>query len=201
MVRKLTIILLAAIAIATGRLALRVAIERLANTDPATLTQVSFAQSSAILTSADGNAQLVLPPGWQEEHELNEAAILQASKLSDELYLVVHAYDKTDFAAANLQENAKVLLEDIKQAVRDAEVISLADIQSINGNPAIQHKVKATVDGWSIVFISTFVETSDRYYQIYAWTLASQFESSQAELQQAIQGFQEVQPAALSLVK
>lgn len=161
------------------------------STDVSSLVPISFNQGTPLLSS-DGKVQIMLPSGWAKTNGLNDRAILQASKASDEVYLFIASYNKTDFSETELEKNAAIFLNNLRQTFINSEISAPTATKQVNGNSAIQYKINGTFDGFNFTALSTVIETPTSYYQIYAWTLASQFADNQTEMQEVIQSFQEV---------
>lgn len=159
---------------------------------------ISFNQPTPVVSS-DGKVQITLPSDWSEASDLNDHAILQAAKALDEVYLIIVSYDKTDFSETGLEENVAIFLDELKQVTMNAEISEPTATKQINGNAAIQYKVNATFEGLNFTALSTLVETPMNYYQLYTWTLASQFADKQPEMQRIIQSFQEVSTTATTV--
>jgi hypothetical protein len=56
----------------------------------------------------------------------------------------------------------------------------------INGNPALQYEIHASVDEIQVTYLHTTLETAEHFHQILAWTLQSRFASNSSELQQVV---------------
>lgn len=151
------------------------------------------AAAQNVLVGSDGVSQITLPDGWVEDRELHDSAEIQASKRADEMYVIVLSENKADFQDLTLEQHSEITRGLLLQSLTDAEVTGPTAVTSVQGNPTLQYQIRGAIDGINVVYLHTTVETPDSYHQILAWTLPSQFEANDPQLQEIIQSFREAQ--------
>lgn len=153
--------------------------------------EVVKSQTPQTLTATDGSCQITVGGDWRVEPELNKEAVVQAAKLTSELYVVVIREDKTDFGdEASLEYFTELVHGNYKETISQS-VISDALPANINGFQAKQFEVSGEIDKIKLKYLIATVETPESYYQIITWTLASRYESNKDALQAVIYSFKE----------
>lgn len=146
--------------------------------------------SSAVLKSTDGQSQIALPGGWKPDRALHANANLAASNRAEEMYVIVLSENKSDFDQMSLEQNSEITRKGLVEAAKSVQTSEPQKL-TINGSPALQYEISATVDNLHIVYLHTTVETAANYHQIVAWSLRSRFEKAKAALQNVIASFRE----------
>lgn len=155
--------------------------------------------SEQVLTGTDGETEITLPKGWQEDRDLHDEAQIQASDRSRELYVIVLSESKQDFPEPiTLSKHSEITRDILIENLTDPQVSGPTNVTSIDGNSAVQYKIQGTISGIAVTYLHTTVETPDYYNQILAWTLPEKFDNYQAELQQVVASFHEIRPASAS---
>ncbi|MGF1521065.1 MAG: hypothetical protein ACFBSF_01925 [Leptolyngbyaceae cyanobacterium] len=155
--------------------------------------------NSTPLQNVETGIELTLPSAWAQDIRLHDSAELQASDVSNELYIVVVAEDDRTLNRLGLQENAaryRQLLINQLQSFQGQSPTEVAFIGE-DTNFANQYEIRGTVDDdTSIVYLHTTVVTEDRYYQIVAWTTPEQYTVHKSELQAITDTFREMDSAS-----
>lgn len=147
--------------------------------------------AGTVLSSSEGNSQITLPEGWVEDRELHEEAQIQASDRSRELYILVLSEDKSDFGSdMTLAKHSEITRGILTDNLTDVSISGPTEVTTVNGNAATQYQIDGTISGINVTYLHTTVETPERYNQVLAWTLPSDFEKNKAEMQQVIASFQ-----------
>jgi hypothetical protein len=163
---------------------------------PATI-DISQKSTDMILKSTDGQSQIILPGGWKEHPKLNDAAQLQASNLTKNLYVVVLTESKEDFDNLSLAEHSAITRNRLLESLTAYEVKGPWNL-NIKGTPAIQFEIRGLAKNFNVAYLHTTVETAKNFHQILAWTSKSGFEKNRAELERIIDSFLEIQAGTAS---
>ena len=147
-------------------------------------------KTSTILRNQNSSIQITLPKGWREDKELHEDADLQASNRADEKYVIILSDSKEDFEKMSLSEHSEITRGSIIKILTAPQVTGPVEL-TINDLPAIQYEIRGSTDNINVVYLHTTVETSQKFYQILAWTVKSRFEKNKSELQEVTNSFQE----------
>ncbi len=164
------------------------------DTPPPAVTQApnsSPQPANNVLVSSDGQSQVTLPEGWLSDRELHESAEIQASQRGQEMYLIVLSENKEDFQDLTLEQHSEITRQLLVESLSDSQVTGPSEVTEIGEKPAIQYEIRGSVEGVNVAYLHTTVETADRYHQILAWTLPSNFSRSEAQLQAIVQSFRE----------
>ncbi|HSA59597.1 MAG TPA: hypothetical protein VLJ37_07930 [bacterium] len=143
------------------------------------------------LKSADGRIQITLPAGWKQDRALHATAELAASNRAGEMYVIVLSDNKSDYDEMSLEKNSEITRTALLEGTKSPQTSGPQRL-TINGSPALQYEIQATVDNLHIVYLHTTVETAGYYHQILAWTLRSRFEKAKPVLQEVIASFREI---------
>ena len=65
---------------------------------------------------------------------------------------------------------------------------------TIDGYKALRYEIRAPHNNVNLVRIITTVETDQHFYQVWAWTLSSRFDSNKGILRQVTNSLKEVGP-------
>ncbi|MEM8544375.1 MAG: hypothetical protein AAGF66_10355 [Cyanobacteria bacterium P01_H01_bin.119] len=146
--------------------------------------------SSNLLRASSDRAQVELPAGWQAFPRLNPTADIAAAREGADLYLIVLAESKSEIGPGFSLENVSAFYRrQFTEGLQNAGQVQ-SDTPAIATYPAVQFRVDGALDGTTITALHTTVEAGQYYYQIIAWTKATQYGDFVAELQRAIGGFQ-----------
>lgn len=158
------IILLFTIAVATG-------------CDPA------GSSGPASFTSNDGSVTVNTPAGWSN-YDSHDDGDLEIGNVSNDCYFLLLSENRSDYAGT-LQEHSDDTRSMLLQGATNVTQTGPKQL-TINGFPAIQYNISATVDRLNIVYLHTTIQTNEKYHQTLAWTSASGFTKHESELQAII---------------
>lgn len=146
------------------------------------------------LASTDGQSRITLPSGWKEDQSLHEKAEMGAANRLGEMYIIVLTEDRQDFKNMNLDKHSEITRGMLTREAQDVQIGPPVRL-TINGYPAVQYEIKASVDNVNVVYLHTTVETPKNFHQIVSWTLRSRYDKNRPELQQVIESFKEIPKA------
>ncbi|MCR2804152.1 RDD family protein [Paenibacillus soyae] len=141
--------------------------------------------------SLDGKFQVTADDSWSLQDDLHDEADLSIGNMFAEKYMVVLTQPKSDF-------DADFTLDDFSGQV----VNSFAEGRALPIVPypfdggmykSEQFTFVENVDGYSVTYLVTSIETEEHYHQVIVWTLAEKYERLKQELTELIASFQ---PAA-----
>jgi thiol-disulfide isomerase/thioredoxin len=155
------------------------------------LTLLGARVTPAPLVAVDGQSQLSVPGAWRSVTDLHQEAQLQASNERQEQYVMVFTTAKTTLEGMALAEYAEFVVADVEAALGAPEV-SAPRTLTLDGRPAIQYQIAGELDDLDIVYLTTFVDGTHNYYEIFAWTLASQAQQNLPVLEEVSASFQEI---------
>lgn len=139
------------------------------------------------LTTNDNRIELQLPDSWHQE-EPDKPGWLKAS--SDNHYVMVISENKEDFS--DIYAYASLVVSQMVAKLKDAKS-SDAQKFEIGGRPALRYEITGTVsNGLRISYLLTIVETDQRFTQVLAWSLRSQFAASKDEFARLAEGLREL---------
>ncbi len=147
--------------------------------------------TGTVLLGSTGQTQITLPDRWSEDRELHASAEVQASNRPAEMYTIILSESKADFGSLLLEEHSEITRELLTENLSDVTQSQPTRL-TVNGHPALEYEIRASIDNIEVVYIHTTVETPTNFHQILAWTLPNNFAANQQELRQVIQSFQEV---------
>ncbi len=140
--------------------------------------------------SDDKRISLTTPTDWKGERRLNPEAAIGVANLRENLYAVVLRENKADFGGRfDLFRYSELIAQGLEKSTQEFQVQQAPRQLVINGLAARQASLAAKVDGINIIYLITTLETAEHFYVIYAWTLATRFESHQALLKQVSESF------------
>ena len=152
------------------------------------------APSPKVISSADGQCRLTVPPGWAEDPELNAGAELQVSNKKDELFAVVMTESKSDLDEMSKEKYSRITRRALAKSLKSSKTTGPKKL-TISSVPALQYQVSGKMDGLDVVYLHTAIEGKKNFYQILAWTQKSKFDTIRPMLDQIISSFQEVEAA------
>lgn len=169
---------------------MRTRVARLAFCLTATLLAAQFHAAGAAaltLTSSDSRVELQLPDSWHQE-EPDKPDWLKAS--NDNRYVMVISENKEDFS--DIAAYASIVVSQMLGKLKDGKASDAQKIE-IGGRPALRYEITGTVsNGLRISYLLTIVETEQRFTQVLAWSLRSQFAASKDELSRLAEGLREL---------
>ncbi|HIK15550.1 MAG TPA: hypothetical protein IGS53_09750 [Leptolyngbyaceae cyanobacterium M33_DOE_097] len=175
-----------------------------ANRSKAPVSQGQVAQvlnsksAETVLASSTGKTEVRLAQGWANAltPEAAQKFEMKAKKPIHSLHLSVNAKTRKSLLGMTLEQFAKVPVEGLKTTIKNAQV-ERTSTTKVNGKSAVQYKVQGVGLGdVDLTMLTTVVETPNSYYTILAGGPTKTFAQHQAELQQAIQSFRELQSTA-----
>lgn len=152
---------------------------------------------SKVLLNAEAGIELTLPAAWSQDSRLHDSAELQASDISNQLYIVVVAEEDKTLSRLGLRENASNYRRLLTNQLQSLQGQSPTDVAFVGDNFASQYEIRGQVDtDTPVIYLHTTVVTESRYYQIVAWTTPSQYNAYKSELQTITETFREVDTAS-----
>lgn len=145
--------------------------------------------SPTVLTSTDGQSQIIVPAGWKEAHGLNPRAALQAAKASDEMYIFILTRSRKDFKLPP-EKFTDMTLQEFRQNLESPQVTAPTRV-NVNGLEAMRYEARGTVNGINGGYVSTIIVTPKNFHQIIAYTLGSSFDKKRGELVEITETFSE----------
>jgi hypothetical protein len=148
------------------------------------------------LHSADQEISLRVPGDWSLADDLDEEAVIQADNRWSELYVIVLEAPKANITAGTTlrqlaDASATAIVQSLSgQPAGAAEGVS-ADVPDATAvryqsGPALEREVRGAFESTRIVMIHSMVETPDRFIEIMAWTIPSQWERARSTLEQVV---------------
>ena len=156
-------------------------------------TEDQTAGNMVSVVSEDSELQLQVPATWDDlKGDLNPAASIEVGNKFEETYAMVIEDSREDFAdPPSLEDFAQGQLRFFTRRLESpslSEGVSVADYDQ----PAVRHELSATVDNLNVMYTITFIETDQRFVQIFAWTLTSEWEENRGTLQRVSNSLQEL---------
>jgi uncharacterized RDD family membrane protein YckC len=146
--------------------------------------------------SLDGQFQITAPADWRKDTSLNDEADISISNLFSEKYLFVLSESKSDFEEGYTLSDYHQDMEAALELTASDKIYSPTAETFIGNYPAYQLSFESEYDGMKIAYIVTTIETDTHYHQVFAWTLASKYDSVQAELHDVVSSLEETIPEA-----
>ncbi len=145
-----------------------------------------------VIKSTDGTFQVLVPGGWSDEKGLNDNADLQAGHRSSQMFVIVLGEGKQDLEEGmTVDQHSEITRNSLLAGVK-SPAISEEKRLTIDGKPALQFEIRATVDHIKIIYLHTTVEALNNFYQILAWTVPSQWEKNKDTLMKVTEKFHEL---------
>ena len=153
----------------------------------------NVANADGTFTASDGQSQITGPTSWRDLTDLNANAELHVGNKIQEQYLIVLTEDKSTANVKDLADYAGLVRDGFTTNFPNAKVSEPRDL-TINGLPAKQYQVRATVTDVAITYWFTAVEGKNNFFQIVGWTLQEDEAKNRDVIEQAIESFQELAP-------
>lgn len=147
-----------------------------------------------IVKSSKGNFQFSITDKWKETKKLHDEAEIQLinSDQNKEMYIITLAESKDDFAEnAKSQDHYNLILENMKETLKEYKSEKPESLD-INGNEATQGVVSGVSDKIKVKYLLTSVATKDKFVQILGWSLSSEFDDCEKELQKVVDSFKPI---------
>ena len=166
------------------------------NNEPVAISQLAPSQT---VTSADNQIQLTIPSNWNDiSQERNTGPSgLVVKSASNYVNVSFTSFAKADVPLSS-ELNAQAALSAGMSPYQDANVIEQDVTMTLNGYPAVMHRVEGTLLGQSMMTLSYAIETPDHYHMAIAITPAALFELNQPEIDAVLQSFDVVETAAFA---
>jgi hypothetical protein len=149
-----------------------------------------------IVVGNRGRARVTLPLGWSVQSNLNADAEIQVGNLIGGRFLIMITDTKESLSKANLgnlelYDLAELLAADFAETFRDG-VVRGPEGRMVGPLPAVEHRIIGSVENYQFTAIHVTLEGSTSIYRLIAWSPTSQFPSSESELRQVIDSFEEI---------
>lgn len=145
----------------------------------------SFSKVDFVTYQKDSSFSISIPDYLVEVNDLNAQASLQFKNTLNETYLMVVTEDKSELGHSNMEQ----LNGHFKSNLLQQGGLLTKEIEcKVNNFQSVQNEVEWMVDGEPMVYLVTFIDTSQTLYKVYCWTLASNKECF-AHFKQAIDSF------------
>jgi hypothetical protein len=150
------------------------------------------AKEPVTITSDDGKVQATIPGNWEKKSGLHEDGLLQAANLREENYLVVIQDNKADLEdGMTVEEHSDLTRSTIMANVKNCQQTAGPIMLTINGRPAVQYELRGVVSGIKVVYLHTTADGDDKFYQILAWTMPSNYQKNKPILESVVNSFKE----------
>jgi len=143
---------------------------------------------ASLLEALDGSSQVVLPPGWKEEADLNPVAQIQAANREQQMYLVVRAQPRAELENLSFAAFAERSRQQLTAQLSAVETQGPSEtVTQVGEFPATQYEIRGTLNNIGVVYLHTTAETPEHFTQILTWTSPTDFARNEAEMQRLIQ--------------
>ncbi len=120
---------------------------------------------------SDSSFSISIPDYLVQVNDLSSQATLQFKNIFNKSYLMVVVEDKSE----TQHDNVEQLEEHFKANLLFNGGLLTSQVElSIDHCKSFQNEAEWTVEGESLAYLITFIETPHTLYKIYCWTLASQ---------------------------
>ena len=149
-----------------------------------------------IVVGAEGQTRITLPLGWSKQSDMNEDAEIQVANRIGSRFLIMITDSKESLLEAGLgnlglHELAELLAADFAETLRDG-VVRGSESRNVGPLPAIEHRITGMSEEYEFTVIHVTLEGSTSFYRLIAWSPTSQFRSSESELRDVIDSFEEL---------
>jgi hypothetical protein len=134
------------------------------------------------ITSTDGALQFRVPESWAPS-ELNPVAALQAGDPEAEAYGVVIEDPRKVLQSYSLAKFADLQMQELVTTIQLASLAGPTKVK-VDGQDALQYRLKGFFDSVEVVYLYTFVETPDRFLKVVTWSLADRFDDNKEVMEQ-----------------
>lgn len=134
------------------------------------------------VTSTDGALQFQVPESWAPS-DLNPVASLQAGDPEAEAYSVVIEDPRKALQSYTLAQFADLQMQELVTTIRLANLAGPTKV-NVDGQEALQYRLKGFFDSVEVVYLYTFVETPDRFLKVVTWSLADRFDDNKEVMEQ-----------------
>ena len=147
--------------------------------------------------SSDGLVQITASMAWDDMTNYKqtlqmEDATLVISDESGDLWVMVISETKEELGMITLNRFAKLTTDQIISNLSEIVLVGDPVQVTLDGHTAIQYEIQGAVDGDSVTYLHTSVESKRHYHQIIGFTLRTQRLSDKVQLQQIIESFKEL---------
>lgn len=151
--------------------------------------KISEVGEPKIMTSTNGDVQIRVPAGWREQNDLNDKAIIQASHILRDIYVVVIDEDKENMVEGyTIDDYTDWASNDMKEVLEQPNLTPTAN-KTINGLEARQFEVTGSIDKTKLKYIVATVATDKSFYRVIAWGLEKDFEKYRRDFQGVVDSF------------
>lgn len=150
----------------------------------------------------DGRYRLDVPASFEQADNLNEDASLQYQNLYKPMYAIVIDEPKSvleealdaneiyDQYTMDLKGYSELITEDMRSRLELDALPPMQDLK-INGLNARLLSFEGMSEGYQIYWKVAFIEGHKTYYQVMVWTLASEREEFEEEMNNIVKSFKE----------
>ena len=145
------------------------------------------------VVSDDSELQLQVPASWENlKGDLNPVASIEVGDKFDETYAMVISDSRDVFGDPPPLENfARAQLRYFTRRLESPSLSEGVSVAEYEQN-AVRHELSATVDNINVKYMITFLETDQRFVQIFAWTLTPEWENNRGILERVSNSLQEL---------
>ena len=160
--------------------------------------EAQAAMPSKTVTSADNLIQLTIPSHWRNvaNAELPEAWSLVVGTTDNQTNVSFNTIRKTDAPQLTADLHAKAALNAGTSPFQDANIVEQNVSTTINGYPAVMHRVEGTTLGHALVAMTYSIETPGHYHGVMVLTPANAFETHQSDIESVLQSFKVIEESA-----
>lgn len=134
--------------------------------------------------SADRRLSIDVPDDWQERKNISEGASIGAGSSALEVYVIVMAESRADFNEDfTLSNYTDAVLSLLKNIMTSAQISASLRSYKINGLPAEQTELTGEVDGQSINYLLTTIESDKGFFHVLSWTTLSRYQANRSLMQ------------------
>ena len=135
--------------------------------------------------SADRRLSINVPDDWQERSKISEGASIGAGNSAREVYVIVMAESREDFSEDfTLSNYTDAVLSLTKNIMQTAQLSPTLQRYKINGLPAEQAEITGEVNGLSIRYLLTTVESDKGFFHMLSWTTAARYQANRSVMQE-----------------
>ena len=158
------------------------------DSEPISLTELA---SAKMVTSADSQIQLTIPSAWQDVSDQYSVApsSLVVESANGHVNVNITSFAKADAPQFTSDLAAQVALDIGMGPLQDATILEQDVSTTLNGYPAVMHRVEGNLLGLSMVTTAYAIETPNYYHGAIAIMPAESFELNQAEIDEVMQSF------------